>query len=92
VAEPSPPEAPARPLFMVIPSAGGAEGYTLVAPFFVVTGFASQEDAHGWILHFFDTNARRAADLEEEAKMDKERLAMEREEMLMRSLEPKAVQ
>lgn len=84
--------APQRPLFMVIPSAKDGSGYTIVGPYLMLAGFDTKADAFDWLAQFFDNNARRAADLEQEAAMDRERLALEREEMLIRSLEPKAAQ
>lgn len=77
-----------RAVFMVPLSTDGSGTYMVVSPHMVVTGFAKPEDAHGWLLGFFDMNARRAADIDGEARMDAGRLAIEREEMLARLLEP----
>jgi hypothetical protein len=72
-----------RPFYYVAEHEGR---YAVIGPHVVVGGFPDSHGAHGWLLEFFDNNARRSEDFAQERADRDARLAIEREEMHLRVL------
>ena len=72
-----------RPFYYVAEQNGQ---YAVIGPHVVVGGFEDARLAHGWLLEFFDNNARRSEDYAQERADRDARLAIEREEMHLRVL------
>lgn len=72
-----------RPFYFVAEHEGR---FAVVGPHVLVGGFEDSRSAHGWLLEFFDNNARRSEDYAQERADRDARLAIEREEMHLRVL------